>query len=74
MQQWTATCYCGVPSCFLGTVQSFKDVASRPSPLQVGSDDEGYAVRLRLQYFWEYCDHPDHGRVDDSPLYIFDGE
>jgi len=40
---------------------------------QVGSDDDGYAVRLSLRRFLEYCNDPDHGVVDDSPLYIFDG-
>jgi hypothetical protein len=45
-----------------------------PTISQVGSDDDGYAVRLKLHYFWEYCDHPEHGLVDDSPLYIFDGK
>ena len=40
---------------------------------QVGSDDDGYAVRLRLRDFVSYCRHPEHGLADDSPLYIFDG-
>ncbi len=41
--------------------------------MQVGTDDDGYNVRLKLRYFLEYCTHPEHGSVDDSPLYIFDG-
>lgn len=39
---------------------------------QVGSDDDGYAVRLHLKWFLDYVTHPDHAD-DDSPLYIFDG-
>lgn len=39
---------------------------------QVGSDDEGYAVRLRFKWFLQYCFDPHHV-ADDSPLYIFDG-
>lgn len=40
--------------------------------LQVGSDDEGYPVRLSLADFLLYMHHPEHS-LDDSPLYIFDG-
>lgn len=40
---------------------------------QVGSDDDGYAVRLRLEHFFRYCAFPHHAGTDDSPLYIFDG-
>lgn len=40
---------------------------------QVGSDDDGFAVRLKGRWFTQYCTHPEHGAVDDSPLYIFDG-
>ena len=36
--------------------------------MQVGSDDEGYAVRLKMAWFLQYCEHPEHGAVDDSPL------
>lgn len=36
--------------------------------LQVGSDDDGYAVRLKLKHFLRYCSHPDHAPADDSPL------
>ncbi len=38
---------------------------------QVGSDDDGYAVRLKLKHFLSYCRHPEHAPADDSPLYIF---
>ena len=41
--------------------------------IQVGSDDDGYSVRLSLSRFLYYCNSPDHGQSDDSPLYIFDG-
>jgi histone arginine demethylase JMJD6 len=41
--------------------------------LQVGSDDDGYAVRLRFEHFLRYCAYPHHAGADDSPLYIFDG-
>ncbi|GAB4820044.1 hypothetical protein N2152v2_007090 [Parachlorella kessleri] len=40
---------------------------------KIGSDDDGYAVRLKLKHIWRYFSHPQHGAVDDSPLYIFDG-
>lgn len=40
---------------------------------QVGSDDDGYAVRLRFEHFLRYCAYPHHAGADDSPLYIFDG-
>ena len=39
---------------------------------QVGSDDDGYAVRLKLKHFAHYLTSAVHSR-DDSPLYIFDG-
>ena len=38
----------------------------------MGSDDDGYAVRLRLKHFLAYVHDREHAR-DDSPLYIFDG-
>ncbi len=43
--------------------------------LQVGSDDDGYAVRMRLRHYLRYCAEggPDGAASDDSPLYIFDG-
>lgn len=42
---------------------------SLPCPLlQVGSDDDGYAVRLKLKHFLSYCTHPEHAPADDSPL------
>ena len=40
--------------------------------VQVGSDDDGYGVRLKLEHFLAYLRDPEH-RLDDSPLYIFDG-
>ncbi|KAK9861811.1 hypothetical protein WJX84_003667 [Apatococcus fuscideae] len=39
---------------------------------KVGSDDDGYGVRLKLEHFLAYLSDPEH-RLDDSPLYIFDG-
>ena len=39
----------------------------------MGSDDDGYAVRLRLRHYLRYATDPAHGAADDSPLYIFDG-
>lgn len=38
----------------------------------MGSDDDGYAVRLKLKHFLDYCSDEQYAR-DDSPLYIFDG-
>jgi histone arginine demethylase JMJD6 len=42
---------------------------------KVGSDDDGYAVRLKMQYFCAYVadEGPSGCAVDDSPLYVFDG-
>ena len=31
----------------------------------MGSDDEGYAVRLKLRHFLAMVEHPQHGLVDD---------
>ncbi|CAD7698143.1 unnamed protein product [Ostreobium quekettii] len=39
---------------------------------KVGTDDDGYAVRLELCHFLHYMQSPNHALVDDSPLYIFD--
>jgi histone arginine demethylase JMJD6 len=39
---------------------------------KVGSDDEGYPVRMKFKHYLSYLLHPQH-RDDDSPLYIFDG-
>jgi histone arginine demethylase JMJD6 len=35
-----------------------------------GEDDEGYPERVKLKHFMEYC--ATEGKVDDSPLYVFD--
>ena len=42
---------------------------------KVGSDDDGYAVRMRFSHFCDYVADPTvHGAgADDSPLYVFDG-
>eukprot|EP00798_Chlamydomonas_sp_ICE-L_P020979 gene20980-27834_t len=40
---------------------------------KVGSDDDGYAVRLKFSWFLDYVHSHEHGSVDDSPLYVFDG-
>lgn len=39
---------------------------------QVGSDDDGYAVRMKFRHFLQYM-HDAEQSKDDSPLYIFDG-
>ena len=41
--------------------------------LQVGADDDGYAVRMKLKHYLEYVHSEEHAVADDSPLYIFDG-
>lgn len=41
--------------------------------LQVGSDDDGYSVRMKFKHFLRYLTDPVHAPADDSPLYIFDG-
>ena len=40
--------------------------------MQVGSDDDGHAVRLKLEHFLAYAHDPVHS-LDDAPLYVFDG-
>lgn len=40
---------------------------------KVGSDDDGYAVRMKLKHFLQYAKDPEQGGTDDSPLYVFDG-
>jgi histone arginine demethylase JMJD6 len=40
---------------------------------KVGSDDDGYAVRMKLKHFLQYAKDPEQGGADDSPLYVFDG-
>ena len=40
--------------------------------MQVGADDDGYVVRLKLKHFVGYLQDPVHMQ-DDSPMYIFDG-
>ena len=40
--------------------------------MQVGADDDGYAVRLKMKHFLGYLQDPNHMQ-DDSPMYIFDG-
>lgn len=39
---------------------------------KVGSDDEGYPVRMKLKHYLLYVTDERHGK-DDSPLYVFDG-
>lgn len=41
--------------------------------LKVGADDDGYPVRMKLKHYLMYVVHQQHGQIDDSPLYIFDG-
>jgi hypothetical protein len=39
---------------------------------KVGTDDEGYPVRMKLKHYLLYITDETHSQ-DDSPLYIFDG-
>jgi histone arginine demethylase JMJD6 len=41
---------------------------------KVGTDDEGYSVRLKGAHFVDYVldENPEGAAVDDSPLYVFD--
>lgn len=39
---------------------------------KVGTDDDGYPVRLKMKYIKTYVNDPTHMR-DDSPMYAFDG-
>ena len=52
-----------VPACVSSTLQR----------VQVGSDDNGRAVRLKLKHYLAYAQSAEHARSDDAPLYIFDG-
>jgi len=45
----------------------FRDVK-----FKIGSDDDGYAVRLKMKHIQRYLNDPVHTR-DDSPMYAFDG-
>ena len=40
---------------------------------KVGSDDDGFAVRLAGRHFFSYVEDPEGAAADDSPLYVFDG-
>ena len=52
--------------------RALKSLVPRDYNCKVGSDDDGYAVRLPYKYFHRYAHDPSHGVIDDSPLYIFD--
>ena len=41
------------------------------SDSKCGTDDDGYAVRLKFKYFVDYAFG--EAATDDSPLYVFDG-
>ena len=47
--------------------ERFRDVK-----FKVGTDDDGYPVKLKLKYIKEYVNDPVHLH-DDSPMYAFDG-
>lgn len=49
-------------------LQRYKDYS-----FKVGSDDDGYPVRMKFHHFLKYAHDPEQGLRDDSPLYIFDG-
>lgn len=52
--------------------RALKAIIPKSLGCKVGSDDDGYAVRLPYKQFHRYLHDPSHGLVDDSPLYIFD--
>jgi histone arginine demethylase JMJD6 len=58
--------------CWATSDALLKNVLPKDFCCKVGSDDDGYAVRLKYKYFHRYISDPDHGERDDSPLYIFD--
>ena len=39
---------------------------------KIGTDDDGYAVRLKFKYFAEYVKDKHQAALDDSPVYVFD--
>jgi histone arginine demethylase JMJD6 len=49
-----------------------RDCVPQEYGCKVGSDDDGYAVRLKYKYFHRYIHDASQGAQDDSPLYIFD--
>ena len=51
---------------------AIKSIVPKDYGCKVGSDDDGYAVRLRYKHFHRYAHDPEHGLKDDSPLYVFD--
>lgn len=42
------------------------------SKFKLGTDDDGYAVRMKFKYYFSYLKDPVHA-ADDSPLYVFEG-
>jgi histone arginine demethylase JMJD6 len=44
----------------------------REVKFKVGTDDDGYPVRLKMKHIQHYVNDPVHMR-DDSPMYAFDG-
>jgi len=44
----------------------------RDIKFKVGSDDDGYPVRLKMKHIQSYLNDPVHMK-DDSPMYAFDG-
>ena len=63
-----------IPSCEGWSVDSSwspRELKNRfgDSYFKVGEDDDGYKVKVRFKYFYQYMKH----NLDDSPLYLFDG-
>ena len=64
-------------ACFDETSSRFWSVDNltrrfRDVKFKVGSDDDGYPVRLKMKHIRTYFNDPVHAR-DDSPMYAFDG-
>jgi histone arginine demethylase JMJD6 len=57
-------------SAHIKTLCIFQEIYQRykDCEFKIGEDDEGYKIKVKLKYFFEYLVH----QKDDSPLYLFE--